>query len=80
MPHEPDVSRPYLGAIEELHQEDLVGTYDTADVDQQDGKAHIVKRMDRPMIRIIPEEFGFGPLCRKELKEAAAQLGPTRLG
>jgi uncharacterized membrane protein len=75
-----DDAKTDLGAIEHLHKEDLVGTYDAAVVDQQNGKPHIVKRMDRPMVRIIPEEFGFGPLSRKELKEAAAQLGPNQAG
>jgi hypothetical protein len=32
--------------------------------------------MDRPRIRIIPEAFGAGTLPRKELHEAAQELGP----
>ncbi|HTX93971.1 MAG TPA: hypothetical protein VME67_03500 [Mycobacterium sp.] len=63
-----------LDAIEQLHEDELVGKFDAAVVDNEDGKPHIVKRMDRPRIRIIPEELGFGPLSRKELKEAAAEL------
>ena len=63
-----------LDAIEQLHKNDLIGTFDAAIVDRKDGKPHIVKRMDRPMVRVIPEELGFGPLSRKELKEAAAEL------
>jgi len=61
-------------ALEQLHKDDLIGTFDAAIVDKKDGKPHIVKRMDRPMVRVIPEELGFGPLSRKELKEAAAGL------
>ena len=38
------------------------------------GKPHIVKRMDRPHTRIIPEWFGGGALTRKELNEAAEEL------
>ena len=63
-----------LDDIEQLHEEELVGNFDAAVVDNENGKPHIVKRMDRPRIRIIPEELGFGPLSRKELKEAAAEL------
>jgi len=63
-----------LNAIQQLHEDDLVGKFDAAVVDKEDGKPHIVKRMDRPRARIIPEELGFGPLSRKELKEAAAEL------
>jgi hypothetical protein len=38
------------------------------------GKAHVVKRMDHPHVRIIPEWFGGGALTRKELDEAAKEL------
>jgi hypothetical protein len=75
-----DDAKADLGAIEQLHKDDLVGTYDAAVVDQKDGKAHIVKRMDRPMIRIIPEAFGGGPLPRKELHEAASELAANEAG
>ena len=63
-----------LDAIEQLHEDSIVGKFDAAVVDQENGQPHIVKRMDRPRIRVIPEEFGGGTLSRKELKEAAAEL------
>ena len=75
-----DDAKADLDAIEQLHKDDLVGTFDAAVVDQEKGKPHIVRRMDRPFVRIIPEELGFGPLKRKELKEAADQLGSGQAG
>ncbi len=69
-----------LNDIEQLHKDDLVGTFDAAVVNQQKGKPHIVKRMDRPMVRVIPEELGFGTLTRKELKEAGAELQSSQAG
>jgi hypothetical protein len=66
--------------IENLHKEDLVGVYDAAVVDQKHGKPHVVKRADRPRIRVIPEELGFGSLSRKELKQAADELGANQAG
>ena len=75
-----DAARADLDAIEQLHKDDIVGTYDAAVVDQQKGKPHIVKRMDRPAVRVIPEEFGFGRLPRKELKEAAEELAANEAG
>ena len=69
-----------LKDIEELHKDDLVGTFDAAVVNQEKGKPHIVKRMDRPMVRVIPEELGFGPLTRKELKEAGSELQANQAG
>lgn len=69
-----------LNDIEQLHKDDLVGIYDAAVVDEQNGKPHIVKRADRPRIRVIPEDLGFGPLSRKELKGAAAELGANEAG
>ena len=64
-------------------QEQLVlyaAAYDTAVIDQENGKPHIVKRMDRPHIRVIPEWFGGGTLPRKELHEAAAELTANQAG
>jgi hypothetical protein len=63
-----------LDTIEHLHRAEVAGTYDAAVVDKEDGKPHVVKRMDRPRSRIIPEWFGGGALTRKELNEAAEEL------
>jgi hypothetical protein len=75
-----DDAKADLNDIEQLHKDDLVGTFDGAVVDQEKGKPHIVKRMDRPFVRVIPEELGFGTLTRKELKEAAAELQGSQAG
>jgi hypothetical protein len=64
-----------LAAFEELHKLEMIGKYDAAIIDQEDGKPHIVKRADRPVIRVIPEWFGSGTLPRTELHEAAQALG-----
>ena len=66
-------ARAVLDTIEHLHKE-LAGAYDAAVIDKENGKAHVVKRMDHPHIRIIPEWFGGGALTRKELNEAAEEL------
>jgi hypothetical protein len=69
-----------LNALEMLHEDAMVGKFDAAVIDQENGQPHIVKRMDRPRIRVIPEEFGSGALPRKELKDAARELGPNQVG
>ena len=69
-----------LDAIEQLHKDQLIGQYDAAVIDQENGKPHVVKRMDRPHIRVIPEWFGGGTLPRKELHEAAEQLTANQAG
>ena len=69
-----------LDAIEELHKDEMIGKFDAAVIDQEDGKPHIVKRVDRPRVRIIPELFGGGALPRKELKEAATELTSDEAG
>ncbi len=66
-------ARAVLDTIGHLHKE-LAGAYDAAVIDKQNGKAHVVKRMDHPHIRIIPEWFGGGALTRRELNEAAEEL------
>jgi hypothetical protein len=67
-----------LDAIEQLHEDAIIGRFDAAVIDRQDGQPHIAKRMDRPRIRVIPEVFGSGALSRKELKEAAGELSGTQ--
>jgi hypothetical protein len=66
-----------LDAIEQLHQDSIIGKFDAAVIDDENGKPHIVKRMDRPRVRVIPEAFGSGTLPRKQLKEAASELSGT---
>jgi uncharacterized membrane protein len=63
-----------LQNLDQLHKDELVGKYDAAVVDVENGKPHIVKRSDRPRIRVIAEELGGGTLPRKELKEATEEL------
>jgi hypothetical protein len=69
-----------LDAIEQLHKDKLIGQYDAAVIDKEDGKPHVARRMDRPGVRVIPEWFGGGTLPRKELHEAAEQLTATQAG
>jgi uncharacterized membrane protein len=69
-----------LDAIEQLYKDGAVGTLDAAVIDKENGKPHVVKRLDRPRIRIIPELFGGGALPRKELHEAAAELTADQAG
>ena len=69
-----------LDAVEQLHKAEIIGRYDAAVIDKEDGKPHVVKRMDRPHIRVIPEWFGGGTLPRKELHEAAEQLIADQAG
>ena len=69
-----------LDDIEQLHKDEVIGKYDAAVIDKEDGKPHIVKRMDRPLIRFIPEAFGGGKLPRKELHDAAQELTANQAG
>jgi hypothetical protein len=66
-------ARAVLDTIQHLDKE-VAGTYDAAVVDKENGKAHVVKRIDNPHVHIIPERFGGGDLTRKELNEAAGEL------
>jgi uncharacterized membrane protein len=75
-----DAALADMDAVEELHKDKLIGKFDAAVIDQQDGESHIVKRMDRSRLRAIPEWFGGGTLPRKELKEAAEALTANQAG
>jgi len=63
-----------LEALQQLHKDQMIGKFDAAIIDKEDGKPHIVKRVDHPYYRVIPEWFGSGTLPRKELHEAAEAL------
>ena len=69
-----------LDAIEQMHEDKIVGKYDAAVIENKNGNPTIVKRMDRPRIRVIPEALGSGTLPRKELKDAAEELAPSQAG
>jgi hypothetical protein len=69
-----------LDTIEHLPRHEVAGTYDAAVVDKVDGKPHVVKRLDHPRGRIIPEWFGGGALTRKELNDAAEELAANQAG
>jgi uncharacterized membrane protein len=70
-----------LDAIEQLHKDEVIGQYDAAVIDKEDdGKPRVVKRMDRPHIRVIPEWFGGGTLPRKDLHEVAQELTAGQAG
>jgi hypothetical protein len=43
-----------LSAIEALHKDTVIGSFDAV-IDQEGGKPHVVKRVDRPGVRVIPE-------------------------
>ena len=75
-----DAALADLDAIEQLHKDEMIGQYDAAVIDKENGKPHVLKRMDRPHLRVIPEWFGGGTLPRKELHEAAEQLTANQAG
>jgi hypothetical protein len=69
-----------LDAIGQLHKDKMIGSFDAAVINKTDGEPHVVKRLDRPRVRIIPEWFGGGTLPRKELHEAAEVLAASHAG
>jgi len=69
-----DAALADLAAFEQLHKAELVGKYDAAVIDVKDGEPHIVKRVDHPVVRVIPEWLGSGTLARRELHDAARAL------
>ena len=75
-----DAALADLDAIEQLHKDEMIGQYDAAVIDKENGKPHVVKRVDRPHMRVIPEWFGGGTLPGKELHEAAEQLTANQAG
>jgi hypothetical protein len=64
-----------LDALGKLHDDKVVGRYDAAVVDLENGKPHIVKRVDNPRVNVLPELVGKGALPSGEVKDAAKGLG-----
>ena len=75
-----DAALADMDTVEQLHKDKMIGKFDAAVIDRQDGESHIVKRLDRSRLRAIPEWFGGGTLPRKELKEAAEALTANQAG
>jgi len=73
-------ARAVLDTIEHLPSHEVAGDYDAAVVDKENGRPHVVKRMDHPRSHIIPEWFGGGALTRKELNDAAEELAADQAG
>jgi hypothetical protein len=71
-----DAALADLEVFDHMHEAELIGKYDAAVIDKEDGKPHIVKRVDRPRINVIPELVGGGTLKTSELKQAAEELTP----
>jgi hypothetical protein len=63
-----------LDALGKLHDDKVVGKYDAAVVHLEDGKPHIVKRVDNPRVNVLPELVGQGALPSGEVKDAAKGL------
>ena len=68
-----------LDTFEQLHEGHVIGKYDAAVIDKENGKPHIVKRVDHPSIRVVPELFGGGALPRHDLHEAAQELASNEV-
>ena len=73
-----DAALADLDAIELAHMEEMIGQYNAAVIDKRDGKPHVVKRMDRPHIRVIPEWFSRPGRADRLLPPALGQVPAGR--
>ena len=71
-----DTALADLDAFEQLHDDDMIGKFDAAVIDQENGKPNIVKRIDHPGIEAVAEMVSKGALPRGELNDAANELDP----
>src|SRR5262245_66374694 len=60
-----------LDTLGEMHDDDLVGKYDAAVIDEESGKPTVVRRVDRPRINVLPDLVGGGALPRGALSADA---------
>jgi len=70
-----------LDAIEQLHKDEMIGQYDTAEIDnKQNVKPHAVKRMNRPHIHVIPERLEAGRYLARSCTRRLSKSSLTRQG
>jgi hypothetical protein len=63
-----------LDAVATLHAEGVIGDYDAAVVDKENGKPHIVKRVDDPSYDVVNKMFDGSLPTDDELNKAASAL------
>jgi hypothetical protein len=63
-----------LDTVAKLHKDGVIGKYDAAVVDSENGKGHIVKRVDDPDYSVVQKFFGDAMPTSSELTGAAGQL------
>jgi hypothetical protein len=63
-----------LDNVEDLHDRGVIGKYDAAVIDKENGKAHIVKRVDNPSYTVVKDYFDGGMPSNDELDKAASEL------
>jgi hypothetical protein len=63
-----------LDAVEDLHADGVIGDYDAAVVDKENGQPHIVKRVDDPSYDVVSQLFDGAVPTDDELNKAAAGL------
>jgi hypothetical protein len=63
-----------LDTVKQLHKDGVIGKYDAAVIDKENGKGRIVKRVDDPDYSVVQEFFGETMPTGSELNEAAGEL------
>ena len=70
-----------LDVIEQLRKDKLIGQYDAAVIDQEGGKPHVVKRMDRRRTSASSlSGSAAGPCPARSSMRRRRNSWPTRLG
>jgi hypothetical protein len=69
-----------LEVLEGMHEEEWIGDYDAAVFRMKLGEPQIVKRVDHPRRRAIPELVGHGALPGSEIRKAAEELPAGKVG
>jgi hypothetical protein len=63
-----------LDHVEDLHDRGVIGKYDAAVIDKENGKPHIVKRVDDPSYDVVNKMFDGSLPTDDELNKAASVL------
>ena len=75
-----DAALADMDAVGQLHKDKMIGKFDAAVIDQQNGKPHIVKRMDRPACVPSPKSSGAGRCRARSSRRRLRSSLPAKQG
>jgi hypothetical protein len=69
-----------LDAVDQMYEQNRLGEYGAAVIDKEEGKGHVVRRIDRPNTTAVEELLGTAVPSESQLERAANGLQGSTVG